>query len=272
MDHAVIVVPCYNEGRRLRAEGFRALVSEKGVRLLFVDDGSRDDTAAVLAQVCASLGPSASMLEFANNMGKAEAVRVGMLAGIRAGAELIGFLDADLATPAEEMLRLLDTLRASGAQAALGARVALLGTTIDRRATRHYIGRVFATAASLILKLRVYDTQCGAKAFRANELLASALSEPFHARWAFDVELIGRLLAGAPGAPGLRASDFVEMPLRTWTDVTDSKLRFWQFPLLGVELVRIRLALKTRKRRAKVVTSVPTLGALGAMPHPENHS
>jgi len=95
------------------------------------------------------------------------------------GARLVGFLDADLATPAEEMLRLVSTLRSSRAQAAFAARVALLGTTIERHATRHYLGRVFATAASLILDLRVYDTQCGAKAFHATPLLAAALEEPF---------------------------------------------------------------------------------------------
>jgi len=111
---------------------------------------------------------------------------------------------------------------------------------------------VFATAASLILDLRVYDTQCGAKAFCASTLLAAALDEPFHARWAFDVELIGRLLAGAPGIPGLEAADLLEMPLRRWTDVPDSKLRFLQFPRLGFELIRIYFALARRARRAAI--------------------
>ena len=97
---------------------------------------------------------------------------------------------------------------------------------------------MFATLASLILDLRVYDTQCGAKAFCASRLLAAVLGKPFHARWAFDVELIGRLLAGAGEIPGLRATDLLEMPLRTWRDVPDSKLRFAQFPRLGMELVR----------------------------------
>src|SRR5207249_3288358 len=117
-----------------------------------------------------------------------------------------------------EMLRLVSTLRASRAQAAFAARVALLGTTIERHATRHYLGRLFATAASLILDLRVYDTQCGAKAFYASPLLAAALEKPFHARWAFDVELIGRLLAGAPGIPGLRPTDLLEMPAASHLD------------------------------------------------------
>jgi dolichyl-phosphate beta-glucosyltransferase len=253
MAELVIVVPCFNEGRRLRAEGFRALLKDDRTRILFVDDGSLDDTRHVLAGICARLGPRALRLELPSNQGKAEAVRRGLLVGLQMGAPFVGFLDADLATPPEEMLRLVATLRGSQAQAAFAARVALLGTTIERHALRHYLGRVFATAASLILGLRVYDTQCGAKVFCSSALLASALAEPFHARWAFDVELIGRLLAGAPGIPGLTSADLLEMALRTWTDVPDSKLRFAAFPRLGVELVRISFALARRRAQVALI-------------------
>jgi hypothetical protein len=117
--------------------------------------------------------------------------------------------------------------------------VALLGRDIRRKAYRHYLGRVFATFASLILDAPVYDTQCGAKAFRRTPALEAALGQPFSARWAFDVELIGRLLAGAPGAPAIPLSAFVEVPLGAWHDVGGSTLRASSFPLLAVELVRI---------------------------------
>src|SRR3954465_463804 len=126
MVQLVIVVPCFNEGRRLRAEGFRALLGDPGTRILFVDDGSSDDTREVLAHICRQLGPRALRLDLPRNAGKAEAVRQGLLTGLHMGALFIGFLDADLATPAEEMLRLVATLRGSRAQAAFGARVALL--------------------------------------------------------------------------------------------------------------------------------------------------
>src|SRR5438093_1367005 len=109
----VIVVPCFNEGRRLRAEGFRPLLSHPGTRILFVDDGSRDDTREVLASVCAQLGPRALRLDLARSQGKAEAVRQGLLEALQIGARMVGFLDADLATPAEEMLRLISTPRSS---------------------------------------------------------------------------------------------------------------------------------------------------------------
>ena len=113
MVELVVVVPCFNEGRRLRAEGFRPLVDNERTCVLFVDDGSSDDTQRVLAEICAQLGPRASCLVLPQNRGKGEAVRQGMLAGLQMGAQIVAFLDADLATPAEEMLRLVATLRAS---------------------------------------------------------------------------------------------------------------------------------------------------------------
>ncbi|HEY2029769.1 MAG TPA: glycosyltransferase [Myxococcales bacterium] len=247
---STIVVPCFNEERRLQPAAFRALAEAPGVRVLFVDDGSTDGTARVLAEASALLGETASVLRLERNSGKAEAVRRGLLHAIDQGATIAGYLDADLATPPLEMLRLLKIVGENDAEVALGSRVALLGRRIERKASRHYLGRVFATLASILLDLRVYDTQCGAKAFLVTPLLRAVLDEPFHARWAFDVELIGRLLAGAPGIAGLTEQSFVEMPLRVWTDVEGSKLRPKQFPLLGLELLRIHFALARRRSAA----------------------
>ena len=249
MSGVTIVVPCFNEELRLSAEGFRPLLQQPSYNVLFVDDGSTDGTLRVLQDLCKVLGGRAQVLALGSNHGKAEAVRRGLVKGLQSGAEIVGYLDADLATPASEMVRLAGHVNAN-VQAALGSRVALLGRHIERKASRHYLGRVFATLASIILDLPVYDTQCGAKAFAASPLLAKVLEDRFSARWAFDVELIGRLLAGAPGLPGLRPDAFVEMPLRSWVDVAGSKLRPLHFPLLGLELLRIRLSLGRRRTAA----------------------
>jgi hypothetical protein len=162
------------------------------------------------------------------------------------------------------MLKLIALLEDRSVEAALGARVGLLGTKIERHPARHYLGRVFATLASLILDLRVYDTQCGAKAFRAGPLLSAALAAPFHARWAFDVELIGRLLLGTRSLPGFSERQFVEMPLRRWSDVAESKLSLLSAPRLALELWRIHLALRSRRRELMAFPA--------ALPSPEDGS
>ena len=125
-----------------------------------------------------------------------------MLMAVRNGAPVVGYYDADLATPPSELLRLAQTMRAASQPAgAFGCRVARLGSAIERNALRHYLGRTYATVASMALGVTVYDTQCGAKLFRVNETFAAALSEPFRSSWAFDVELLQRLLRGTATTP-----------------------------------------------------------------------
>ena len=134
------------------------------------------------------------VVTLAANQGKAEAVRQGMLAALGRRCDILGYVDADLATPPDELVRLVHIARDGKHDILMGSRVQLLGRAIKRNNTRHYIGRIFATCASLSLGLPVYDTQCGAKLFRPTEALAAALALPFTSRWAFDVELLGRLV------------------------------------------------------------------------------
>lgn len=234
----VVVVPCYNEQSRLRPEGFSELTRRGRTRILFVDDGSTDATGEVLERMCRGLR-SASVLRFDRNQGKAEAVRRGMLHALASQATFVGYLDADLATPPEEMLRVVDALHRSTAQVALGCRVHTPGARIARNFRRRFLGRAFSLAASAALGARFRDTQCGAKTFRASESLRDALDEPFHARWAFDVELLGRLLTGSRAVLPLQRDQFIEVPLQSWHEVPGSKLKTRDIPMLGVELVRV---------------------------------
>ena len=254
MSGATLVVPCYNEASRLDEEAFVALAGARaGLRLLFVNDGSTDETEQRLRAVAARRPDRIGVLSLPKNAGKAEAVRQVLRAALAEsgnGADhVVGYIDADLATPPAEILRLLQIIDERGAAVAMGSRVALLGSDIQRTAARHYTGRVFASIASLILNLRVYDTQCGAKVFRRSPALAAALETPFLSRWAFDVELLGRLLAGAPGVPPLSPAAFVEVPLAAWNDVPGSKLR--PAAMVGAlkDLARIGADLRRRRNR-----------------------
>ena len=123
------------------------------------------------------------MLDQQPNQGKAAAVRAGMRRAFEQGTRYAGYWDAALATPLEEVPRFLDVLdRTPQLTVVFGARVQLLGRSIERSSVRHYLGRIFATVASNVLGLAVYDTQCGAKLFRVDEESRALFAEPFLVR------------------------------------------------------------------------------------------
>jgi dolichyl-phosphate beta-glucosyltransferase len=244
---ATIVVPCYNESGRLKPEEFdRYLAAASAVRILFVDDGSTDATSAVIGGMAAVRAGRAGLLTLPRNRGKAEAVRAGLTAALADGPDVVGFWDADLATPLECLDEFLDVLeRRPGIAWVIGARVKLLGRDVRRRAARHYVGRVFATVASLVLRLEIYDTQCGAKLFRADRDLPVILAEPFLARWIFDVEMIARLIRVRRQRGGSPVEDSIyEYPLERWVDIGGSKLRLRDYFKAARDMARIWLSLR----------------------------
>jgi len=244
-----IVVPCYNEALRFQPDEAQALLARDDVGLILVNDGSSDTTADLLERFAAPYNDRVAVLNLDRNRGKAEAVRAGMQLAQERGAQITGYMDGDFATPANEMLRLIDTLMQSEAtQVLLGSRWLHLGADIQRQTMRHYGGRVFATLASQVLKLQVYDTQCGAKLFRVGEPLIGALQAPFVSPWAFDVELIGRL------RQQLTASVFLEVPLNRWIDVDGSKIGLMDMIQATLSLFAIRQALKAWPQTLKRYT------------------
>lgn len=236
-DRCTVVIPCYNERDRLDIDALADFLSmEPAFDLLLVDDGSRDDTAGLLREFAAACPDRVEALILSPNGGKAEAVRRGMLQALER-AQIVGFLDADLATPLDQLPILHDVLiKRPAVDWVFGSRVKLMGRTIDRRLRRHLLGRAFATAVSITLQLPVYDTQCGAKLFRVTPDLADVLDAPFHSRWIFDVELIERLIANAGGSREPARRRIVEVPLDRWTDIPGSKVSAGAFVLAAREL------------------------------------
>jgi dolichyl-phosphate beta-glucosyltransferase len=246
--HVTWVVPCFDEAQRLDRDAFLALADGSPRRsVVFVDDGSHDGTLALLTDLAQKRPERIEVVPLSANQGKAEAVRRGMLHALAGPAEVIGYCDADLATPPAELERLAQLACDGAYDILMGSRVQLLGRTIKRNGARHYVGRVFATCASMSLGLPVYDTQCGAKLFRRGEALAAALATPFASRWAFDVELLGRLLRPAPGTAAVDIARIREEPLQAWTDVPGSKLHPLAAMRGGLDL--IRLAWRTLRPR-----------------------
>lgn len=184
-----VVIPAYNEERRIERTLERALGYLEGRRisweLIVVDDESADATAAMVRRR-ARADARVRLLQLDRNCGKGHAVRVGALRS-RGGRVL--FMDADLATPMEELPKLEAALDA-GADIAIGSR-ALRRSEIEapQDLPRELLGRLWRGLVRLGFGGEVRDTQCGFKLFTreaADALFSVARIDGF----AFDVELL----------------------------------------------------------------------------------
>ena len=245
MSEVAVAVPCYNEADRLNCDVFIDFVRRhRDVSFVFVNDGSTDSTGQLLRTMNESEDNNIRVITFEKNYGKAEAVRKGILTAIATGATYVGYWDADLATPLDAIVEFVEELkRKSGLLLVMGARVQLLGRTILRNQYRHYLGRIFATFASVVLRMPVYDTQCGAKLFATSEPVASAFRDPFISRWVFDVEILARLVRKNSIDPHLAICEY---PLMEWRDVEGSKVRLKDFWIALWDLARIHLTYNGR--------------------------
>lgn len=237
----ILIIPCYNEALRLPVDALAAwTLPGYETRFLLVNDGSRDNTWQVLEALRDRAPERIEILDVQPNRGKAEAVRRGMARAFMTSPAYVGFWDADLATPLSEVSRFLAILdNRPEIDMVFGSRVKLLGRLIERKAYRHYYGRALATAISLVLDIGVYDTQCGAKLFRAGPGLEEVFRTPFLSHWLFDVEIVARY-RDVLRAEKRRVSDTIyEVPLREWRDVGQSKVRLRDALLAYIDLARI---------------------------------
>ncbi len=189
-----VIVPVYNSAVFI-SETFRELVDylEKlgeEYELLFVDDGSRDNTGSILEEL-AGRHPQVFLIRNGTNRGKGYSVRAGMK---QAQGDFLVFTDADLAYPPTEIDKIVQTLR-EGADLAIATRVAPASRFIMSPEffgyiyTRHIGSRLFNSLVRKVLGLSIYDTQAGLKGFnrKAKEIIFNRQTlEGF----TFDVELI----------------------------------------------------------------------------------
>ncbi len=222
-----IIIPCFNEGNRfpnMAVALCKSLVNispHLALHFCVADDGSalwhKEVTARAVQQAALHFEAphTIEMRSFEKNRGKGAVLRE-LFQEFRLSHAYIGFFDADGATAPDEMIRILNLLIARPElDSVIGCRLKALGYFVDRSTKRHISGRIFATLLSTILKIPVYDSQCGAKLFRSKIISDSLLSLCDNQNWLFDTQLVVTLYH-------MRAA-LLEVPI-SWHDAPGSKV------------------------------------------------
>lgn len=234
-----IIVPCYNEEKRFPFQEFLSFAKKHPeVLLCFVNDGSKDKTLSVLRGIQIESPDNICVYSLNKNGGKSEAVRQGMLyMHERFDVDLLGFLDADLATKPEEWLQMAKFKEQhSQFGAIVGSRIQRLGANIRRDDNRSLFSSIIKKFIRFILKANFQDTQCGAKIFHRS-LVPFLFNQSFMTPWLFDVEIFLRLQKKF-GKTSLQKG-VLEFPLMHWTEVGDSRLKLKHTIKIPMQLLKL---------------------------------
>jgi glycosyltransferase involved in cell wall biosynthesis len=230
-DHELtLVIPAFNESRRLgatlSAAQSRLDCSKLDYRVLVVDDGSQDETAALTED----FGRRFSSLRLPQNRGKGAAVRAGMLA---ATGVVVAFTDADLPFDLSSLFEGYAWVRDAECHAVFGARDLRESSAVaSRKFARRLASSVFRALMSIMVSREVTDTQCGLKIFSrtaATEIFSRTTIDGF----AFDAEVV--YLAEQMGVPIRR------IPVRLVNEHSSTlSIRRHALPMLA-DVMRIRV-------------------------------
>lgn len=244
-----IVIPAFNEEQRLpgsldRTIEFLGEQSHAG-EIIVVDDGSSDGTAGIVRERMGRVPANVRLrlLQHETNQGKGAAIRTGCLA---AAGTYVFFIDADMATPPEESLKLLELLQ-GGAAVVIGSRIQPDGGDMreSQPPSRRRMGTMFTRLRKLLRVLPdIDDTQCPMKGFR-REAARAIFERQRLSGWIFDAEVL--YIARSLGYP------IIEVPV-TWRHVEGSRLRVR--PSQAYQVLRDLLRLRFLHRREKVAAPV----------------
>ena len=219
-----IVIPCYNEGKRLDKKAYTDFLrNTEKFEICFVNDGSSDHTLEVLNEIKQAVGTDNIFIyDMPKNGGKAEAVRQGsQFLYWKTRNDTIGFLDADLSTSFEEYALLANSIEKDrNLKMVFGSRN-LSSKGIERDSTRGILSNIVKACIKLIIRMKIADTQCGAKVFR-RDIVPFAYGSEFLTRWLFDVEIILRL--NKQMTVNEFNNMFKEQALNAWIHAEGSKL------------------------------------------------
>ena len=102
---ACIVIPCYNEEKRLAVDKLLEFLSQtEDISFLLVNDGSTDGTALLIDHLCRERSDKLTSRHLVANQGKGEAVRAGLLQCMEGPSGIVGYWDADFSARLTEIL------------------------------------------------------------------------------------------------------------------------------------------------------------------------
>ena len=238
---ATWVVPCYNEAERWSTEYWEKLLDTTDFNWVFVDDGSTDSTFKIIS---ALQSKKVKLISLPKNVGKSEALRIGLVSASESDSDFVGFMDADGAFMLQDIRRIeeyaKELLNSQKLDMVWGSRVALAGHDIRRSNTRHYLGRIVATFVMWGSEVSIYDTQCGIKLFVNGSTFRQSLVFKTRTRWFFDLEFYNQFTKIHSEKPKL-----MEFPLQSWHEVPGSHISVLKFPSILREIFYIRRLIRS---------------------------
>ena len=242
--HIAMIVPCFNEAKRFSQAYWQEICSQTPwVYWIFVNDGSDDETEAVLKSFARMTNTSTLSLE--SNVGKGEAIRKGIKLGLEFNVLYVGYIDADGSFKTQEVIENIRTivlsselsLESESPDAYLASRKMVLESA-NAMKSRRFFGKVIAFLVKLLWKEAPEDTQCGFKVFRVNSRLRESIFLPFKTKWFFDIEILRRL-ANQTDKPLVLKS----FRLNYCEDIPGSKIKKTAIASIALEFATIVLLL-----------------------------
>ena len=229
-----IIIPSYNEEKRIGAT-LREYSKLSDCRILIVVNNTTDKTVEIIKEY-QKRHNNIDYLDLKEG-GKGRAIIEGYkhaLATSTSDSEYIAFVDADMSTQPDEILRLSKKLQCSPEYDGIIASRYIKGANISPKPTfsRIIASRVFNAYIRVLFMFPYKDTQCGAKIFK-REVIVAVVPNLITTRWAFDVDLLYNV----------RKKRFrvLEEPT-TWSDKEYSKINFMRAgPFMALSMLRLRL-------------------------------
>jgi len=221
MPKTLIIVPCYNEEKRIPLDEFSSY-DEKNISFLFANDGSTDKTSKILHEISKNKD-NFYVYDALKNEGKAEVIRHAYKYALskEIDFEWIAYWDADLSIPLYEIKNMFlykELIYKDENYCAIWAsRISREGSDIKKTFLRGLLGKSFVALASALLQIETYDPQCGAKIF-SRDAASIAFKEKYVSLWIFDTEIRLRL----------KDKKILEYPLKSCIHVEGSKINVFQ--------------------------------------------